>query len=412
MYARRVISLSKPTLGHSTDAPRLLMVEQGGRGGVADYTAGLTRAFGTIGWHVVLATADDHCFEPAAGVRVVPVFHYVRGHSAVARWARRARLGPVANALRFLASMPRLMKLARRSDIVHCQGWEYAPLGVVAVGCLRLTGVPVVQTTHNTFERRRATLRFAHRALAALTACTIVHTEADLGRVPHEANGRVAVIPHGEYGPLARSGGSIDREQARAELGIGADTPVTLLFGQLRPDKGLGDLLAAAMRVPRLHVLIGGEENGALAAATDQLSSPELAGRVMIREGFLSMTEAAQLFAATDTVVLPYRVASQSGVLLLAYGFRRPVIIYPLGGLAEAVVDGETGWICSRADVDALVAALSASVAAGSAECLRRGEAADRLAQERYGWDATARCTADVYRAVLQARNRSDAAGD
>ena len=77
------------------------------------------------------------------------------------------------------------------------------------------------------------------------------------------------------------------------------------------------------------------------------------------------MTEAAVLFAATDTVVLPYRVASQSGVLLLAYGFRRPVIVYPVGGLVEAVIGGETGWICERADADALARALQASVDAG-----------------------------------------------
>ena len=66
------------------------------------------------------------------------------------------------------------------------------------------------------------------------------------------------------------------------------------------------------------------------------------------------MTQAAQLFAAADAVVLPYEVASQSGVLLLAYGFQRPVVVYPVGGLLEAVIDGETGWICARSDVEAL----------------------------------------------------------
>ena len=92
------------------------------------------------------------------------------------------------------------------------------------------------------------------------------------------------------------------------------------------------------------------------------------------------MSEAARLFAAADTVALPYQVASQSGVLLLAYGFRRPVVVYPVGGMAEAVIDGETGWICARSDAEALVAALAASVEAGPEECLRRGEAGERLA--------------------------------
>ncbi len=64
-------------------------------------------------------------------------------------------------------------------------------------------------------------------------------------------------------------------------------------------------------------------------------SGPALAGRVTVHEGYLSMEEAAQLFAATDTVALPYARASQSGVLLLAYGFHRPVVVYPVGGLVR-----------------------------------------------------------------------------
>jgi glycosyltransferase involved in cell wall biosynthesis len=211
----------------------------------------------------------------------------------------------------------------------------------------------------------------------------------------------VALIPHGEYGGLARSGGAADRDAARAALGIPPEAPLTLLFGHLRADKGLGDVLAALPRVPELRLLVAGEEQGALAAAQRRLRSQELAGRVVVREGFLEMDEVARLFAATDTVVLPYAQASQSGVLLLAYGFRRPVVAYPVGGLRESVRDGETGWLCERADVEGLVQALRASVAAGWAECRRRGEAGERLAEERFSWPAIARRTSELYDEVL-----------
>jgi glycosyltransferase involved in cell wall biosynthesis len=375
------------------------VVEQGGRGGVADYTAELTRALAAQGWHVALATADDHRFQPADGVEIHRVFHYVRGHSRAARAIRRAGLGPIVNSLRFMAAIPRLLRLARRADVIHTEGWEYAPLGVIAVAALRLTRVPIVQTAHNTFERGRSLDR-SHAWLARMAAHTIVHTQADLARVPGTAAGRVSVIPHGEYGSLAREGGAADRKASRAELGIAHDAAVTLLFGQLRPDKGLGDTLAAVARLPGLHLIVAGEERGALAAASAQLADPRLAGRVTVREGFLDMSEAAKLFAATDTVVLPYIVASQSGVLLLAYGFARPVVVYPVGGLLESVVDGETGWVCSRADVDALVAALGQAMESGWLECRRRGEAGASLAQERYGWPAIARSTGEVYRAL------------
>lgn len=376
------------------------MIEQGGRGGVADYTADLTRALAADGWRIALASAADHRYQAVSDVTVHRVFHYVRGHSAAARAVRRLRLGRIVNGVRFLLAIPRLVRLSRDADLVHTQGWEYDPAGLVAVICLRLAGATIVQTLHNTFDRGRPRAR-TRAWLARLTARTIVHTQADLARLPHSAAGRVAVIPHGEYGGLASTGGAADRDAARARMGIAAQAPVTLLFGQLRMDKGLDQLLAALQRLPQLQLLVGGHDDGALDAASAQLASPELAGRVTVREGYLDMNEAAELFAATDTVALPYRVASQSGVLLLAYGFRRPVIVYPVGGLPEAVIDGETGWICARPDVDALADALADAAAGGWAECRRRGEAGAKLARERFAWPVIARRTGEVYRELL-----------
>jgi alpha-maltose-1-phosphate synthase len=76
-------------------------------------------------------------------------------------------------------------------------------------------------------------------------------------------------------------------------------------------------------------------------------------------------------------------------------------VIYPVGGLVEAVTDGETGWICPRADVEGLVSALRETVDAGWPECRRRGQAGARLSEERFAWPAIARRTDQVYREVL-----------
>ncbi|HEY1450666.1 MAG TPA: glycosyltransferase family 4 protein [Solirubrobacteraceae bacterium] len=382
---------------------RLLMIEQGGRGGVADYTADLVAALAAEGWQVTLATAADNRYRPIDGVTVERVFHYTRGHTPLGRALRRLHLGKVVNGIRFLAALPRLIALAARVDIVHSQGWEIPHFGPLGLACIRLTGAPVVHTEHGTFDRSTDTLlgatAIARRITGRLSASTIVHTQVDLERVKPQLGARAVVIPHGEYGGLARSGGQADRDEARAALGLAPDTPTTLMFGQLRTDKGLDDLVAAVSRVPRLHLLIGGQDTGGLAAVRGRLG--ELEGRVTVREGFLDMRETAALFAATDTVALPYKESSQSGVLLLAYGFRRPVVVYPSGGMVEAVLDGETGWVCARANVDALVDALQASVQAGAAECLRRGLAGERLAQERFAWPAIARRTIELYEQVL-----------
>jgi D-inositol-3-phosphate glycosyltransferase len=382
---------------------RLLMIEQGGRGGVTDYTADLVAALAAEGWSVTLATAADHRYPSIDGVTVVPVFHYTRGHSRLARELRARGLGKLINGARFLAALPRLTMLAARADIVHSQGWEVPQLGPVALACLRLTGTRVVQTEHGTFDRVQdrlmGTASIARRLTGRLAARTIVHTQADLNRVQPLLGERAVVIPHGEYGGLARSGGTAERESSRAALGLAPEVPVTLMFGQLRTDKGLDDLVEAVARVRDLHLLIGGQDIGGLSAVRERLDV--LDGRVTVREGYLDMRETAELFAATDTVALPYKESSQSGVLLLAYGFRRPVVVYPSGGMVEAVIDGETGWICERAGVDALADALLASVQAGAEESRRRGAAGARLAEERFAWSAIARRTAALYEEVL-----------
>ncbi len=383
---------------------RLLMIEVGGRGGVADYTAELARALAEQGWSITLATATDHRYPAIEDVEVRPVFHYLRDDTPVGRTLRRRGLGRIVNGVRFLLTLPRLMWLAARADIVHTQGWENPQIGLVAVACLRMTGTPMVQTTHNVFERATTsarTRRVVRRLTGRLVTRTIVHTQADLGRVTGWVGGRAVVIPHGEYGGLASTGGHAERPAARAALGIAAQAPVTLMFGQLRADKGLGDLAEAVRSTPSVHLLIGGQDAGGLAVVRPLLDSPELRERVTVREGFLEMDEVAELFAAADTVALPYRTASQSGVLLLSYGFARPVIVYPTGGLLESVIDGETGWICSSCDVGALAGALASSVAAGAVECLRRGEAGRLLAHERFAWPAIAERTARLYDEVL-----------
>jgi glycosyltransferase involved in cell wall biosynthesis len=373
----------------------VLILEQGGRGGVTDYTVSLSAALADRGWSVKIATASDHLYPPHPGVEALPIFHYVRAGSPLRNALRRVKLGAAINGLRFLAAIPRVAIIGRRAAVVHSQGWELVPLGVLMMAALRLAGANVVQTEHNTFERGRIAFRRTHKAMGALALRTIVHTQWDMDQLQAPASERAAVIPHGEYGGLARTGGSADRAEARAELGIPQDAPVTLMFGQLRHDKGIGDLVDAVRQVPGLYLLMGGQDTGGLSEVADKL--PELEGRLVIREGFLSMAEAAKLFAATDTVSLPYQVASQSGVLLLSYGFSRAVIVYPVGGLPEAVVEGETGWVCERSDPAALALALKASVEAGWPECERRGAAGARLSDERYSWPEIARLTENAY---------------
>lgn len=376
---------------------RTLMIEVGGIGGVTDYTKALVEALAAEGCEVELVTARDHRFGRPRGVRVHPIVPWVRERAPLGRLVRRAGLGPVVNALAFLAVLPRIVWLARGSAVVHLQGSYHPPLAALLALLVRAVGTPFVHTAHNVFDRGRPH-PLSHALLAACVSRTIVHTQADREALEAKQGRDVAVIPHGEYGGLARTGGDADRAAARAGIGADDDEVVAILFGQLRVDKGVGDFLEAAAEVPDLRVIVAGEDTGGLSAVREKLT--KINGRATVHEGFLPMATAARLFAAADVAVLPYKMASQSGVLLLSYGFERPVVTYPVGGLIEAVVDGETGWITAEASPEALARTLREVVAAGPQECARRGAAGKRLSEERYSWSVIGRATRGVYEAV------------
>ena len=58
---------------------------------------------------------------------------------------------------------------------------------------------------------------------------------------------------------------------------------------------------------------------------------------------YVSNEDITKYFSCSDVVVLPYKTASQSGVIQIAYNFDIPVITTTVGGLSEYIDDGSTG---------------------------------------------------------------------
>jgi len=66
--------------------------------------------------------------------------------------------------------------------------------------------------------------------------------------------------------------------------------------------------------------------------------------RVIWINKFVSDNDVSLYFSAADLVVLPYKSASQSGVVPLAYNYEKPVVTSDLKSLSEVIVYGETGY--------------------------------------------------------------------
>jgi glycosyltransferase involved in cell wall biosynthesis len=189
----------------------------------------------------------------------------------------------------------------------------------------------------------------------------IVHSEEDRRRLltlkPDACTRRNG---HPVYSQFS-AGPRLDKASARARLGLPADGKVVLFFGLIRPYKGLMHLLDAMPLVRRqvdATLLVAGEFYDDKGKYTARVASHGMTDQVIFKDQYIPNEEVGIYFAAADVVVLPYIEASQSGIIPIAYDFATPVITTRVGGLPEAVVEGETGLLVDPGQPEALAKAI------------------------------------------------------
>lgn len=135
-----------------------------------------------------------------------------------------------------------------------------------------------------------------------------------------------------------------------------------LFFGLIKPYKGLDILLEAmpsVLRViPELKLIIAGAVYGKQQTYEDQIDRLGIRESVETDFRYINEDEMAGYFGKCQACILPYRSATQSGVIADSYSFGIPVIAFNVGGLAEYIQDGETGLLVSEVNKEALAKAI------------------------------------------------------
>lgn len=127
------------------------------------------------------------------------------------------------------------------------------------------------------------------------------------------------------------------------DLGLKANVPTLLFYGFIKPYKGL-DILAEAYRAlgdftDKFNLIIAGsgyDEN------LDFFKNEE---KVIVLNHFLTDEEMLYLNRISDVVLLPYKSASQSGIVLTSFLFGNPIIATKVGALVETIKDGKNGLL-------------------------------------------------------------------
>lgn len=140
-----------------------------------------------------------------------------------------------------------------------------------------------------------------------------------------------------------------NKVESRNKLAIGAEKKVILFFGLIRKYKGLEQLIASMplllQKDKNYFLLAVGECYEDINTYQEQIKNLGLDNDVLLINKFIANEDVELYFKSADLVCLPYYHATQSGILMMAYGFEKPVVVTKVGGLAELVVNGKTGEI-------------------------------------------------------------------
>jgi len=297
-------------------------------------------------------------------------------------------------------------------DVVHAHTYK---AGVVASATARLAGVPaVVFTPHGHIFApgagipgvpaggwKLALLRWITRAAQSCAHRVTALSEDDLRQQLE-----LGLSPLSKY-RVIRNGIDMDRFPGLPTRPFG-EAPVIGAVGRFTAEKGHAHLVEAFARVrgrlpgARL-VLVGfGELEADLRRRVRDLG---LEGAVT----FTGERDAAEVLPSFDLFVQPSLYESQGLAILEAMAAGRPVVATDVGGVRDAVRDGETGLLVRAADAGALADAIlrlaadpgrAAALAACARGRVREGFSVQRMAgdyarlyKELLGRYNPARCT-------------------
>jgi len=278
-------------------------------------------------------------------------------------------------------------------DLVHLNGYRGALMFLYALIRRKTPRVwsihdPILHSGEDKWQTR-----WAYSSFRYLKAHFILHNQTQCP----EFKDRYKIKTHRcHYVPL----GPLDIFQIFRNGGSEKTGRKVLFYGRISPYKGVEYLVEAAKRVQQeledLKIVIAGKPNYAidLDALKDQQGFE-------IKDHFIENEEIVKMIEAAEFVVCPYTDATQSGVIMTAYAFNKPVLATAVGGLQEAVEEGVTGRLVPPRDSQALADAMTRMLK--EQDTLARMEETLKLRHREgpYSWTGIARSTIDVYQRAI-----------
>ena len=278
-----------------------------------------------------------------------------------------------------------------KPDIIHCNH-NHLWLGFFLPF---LSKYPIITTIHDVnphFGSRKFDKLIGKYLYLKFSDCLIVHGE----KAKKELNfkKKCFIIPHGDY--------SFFLDYQKENIDEGRNT--ILFFGRIEEYKGLEYLIKAVTYISNhfqdIKLIIAG--SGDFCKYKNLILNDK---KFEVHNRFILDEEVPFFFQRARVVVLPYIEGTQTGIIPIAYAFKKPVVVTDVGSIPEVVDDGKTGFIVPSKDSNALAEAIIKLL---KDDKLRKemGENAYKKMEEELSWDKIAEKTIEAYKTVLNSRKK------
>jgi alpha-maltose-1-phosphate synthase len=276
-------------------------------------------------------------------------------------------------------------------DVVHISGSYMWVIGLFFF--LKIKKYPVIVTLHdiNTHHGESSLInRLTNYFYLKVADHVFVHGETLKKELLKKGfdDANVSIIKHGDYSFFTK----YSNEKVEEDGSI-------LFFGRIEDYKGLEYLLKAIPLIKKeisaLNVIVAGR--GDLTKYNELIEGNE---NVEIINWYIEDDLVAELFQRASVVAMPYVEGSQSGIIPIAYSFKKPVVVTDVGSIPEVVDDGATGFVIPSRDVDALTEALITLLKDDNLR-KRMGINSFKKMKEELSWDNISKKTVEIYKSTI-----------
>lgn len=264
-----------------------------------------------------------------------------------------AEVRPILDSVNPISWLYVASKIVRdKPDVTIFPWWVafWAPQFLTIIFVLKLfSKTKILFICHNILEHEKNWMKiFISKCVLSRGDYFIVHSKEEKERL-FKATGKTQVMVNFHPTYEALNPGQIQKEEAREKLGVTEDN-IILFFGFVREYKGLKYLLEAMPDILKkidARLVIAGEFWDDKNHYLKLINKLNLENNVTIIDKYIPMEETPYIFYAADIVCLPYISVAGSGLVQLAFGFNKPVVVSRIGALSEVVRDKETGFLVS-----------------------------------------------------------------